>query len=133
MSSLPLPSPPLSELPQTQRSPLDSEIPIPLSNRSSMRTLPDDIQDSLKVAYLRRSEYVEKKRIAGTRMKEVLNDYAGSRQDFFEAHIEIEKVDKLIEELKRGSRRNSFASLAVDDTPHTIYGGASTHSSMSRW
>lgn len=101
----------------------------------------------LEGAYALREESIEKKRIAGDRMQTVLSDYAGSRQAFFEAHLDIEKANKLIKKLERGEAgddetgdddpmsgtmprnddvdsRSSSASYIFDDH-------SSTHSSIS--
>lgn len=65
-------------------------------------------------------------------METVLSDYAGSRQDFFQAHLDVEKAEKLIKELVNGkSGSSSSSSSASHRTSHTFDDNSSPRSSIS--
>lgn len=74
-------------------------------------------------------------------MQTVLSDYAGSRQDFFQAHIDIENAEKLIMKLERGETgtgddtdtvpRNDDVDSRSSSASYIFDNRSSAHSSIS--
>lgn len=82
----------------------------------------------LETAYLRREATLQRKRAAENLMKQGLiriqesqNGYVGSRQEFFEAHNELEETDKLIQRLISGDTADvaSFQSSLSEESSNT--------------